>query len=102
MYEATEKQIQEWKNKHGKVYAVSVEDENGEMKRCYLKKPSRKAMSYASAVASTDPIKFEELLLNDMWLGGDEESKNDDEMFLAVGAEISEIVKIKKAQLVNC
>ena len=46
--------------------------------------------------------KFEELLLNDMWLGGDEEIKNDDEMFLAVGAEISEIVKIKKAQLVNC
>ena len=37
-----------------------------------------------------------------MWLGGDEEIKTDDEMFLAVGAEISEIVKIKKAQLVNC
>ncbi|MDR3133534.1 MAG: hypothetical protein LBU42_05865, partial [Prevotellaceae bacterium] len=72
MFKATTEQIAEWKAKYGDIFCITVED-----KACYLKKPSRKALGYASMAGKENPLKFNEVLLNDCWLAGDEEIKMD-------------------------
>lgn len=61
--EITQEKIQAWKEKHKNIFRLKIED-----KECYLKVPDRKALSYASSVASKDPLKFNEIILNNAWL----------------------------------
>lgn len=94
MYKATKEQISEWKEKHGDVFSIKVDD-----KVCYLKKPSRKTLGYASMAGRENPMKFNETLLNDCWLGGDEEIKVDDTLFLSVSAILAKLIETKEAEL---
>lgn len=87
-------QIEEWKAKHGDIFRIKVLD-----KECYLKKPSRKALGYASMAGKDNPLKFNEVLLNDCWLGGDEEIKTNDDLFLSASAKIAELIKVEEAEL---
>ena len=93
---ATKEQIAEWKNKHGQIFCIKVDD-----KSCYLKKPSRKALGYASMAGKENPLKFNEVLLNDCWLAGDEEIKTNDDLFLSVSQKLGEIIEVKEAELVK-
>ncbi len=72
------------------LFLMSVGD-----KSCILRSPSRQDLSYASVV--TDPIKLNEVLLNQLWVAGDEEIKTDDSLFMAVCAKMEEVLKIKEA-----
>ena len=63
----TKEQIQEWKNQYKDIFVISVED-----KKVYLRTPDRKTLSYASTLATKDPLKFNEVILDNCWLGGDE------------------------------
>ena len=90
----TEEQIEAWKKKHGSVYSVTVDS-----KTAYLKKPDRKALSAAAVLRTTDPMKYNEVLLNNCWLGGDEEIKTNDELFLGVSSKLADLIEIKEAEL---
>lgn len=92
--EATKEQIKAWKEAHGDVYQITVDGRS-----CYLRKPKRKELSYASMAGKNDPLKFNEVILNQCWLGGDEEIKTDDELFLGVSAQIATIVEVKEAEI---
>ncbi|MDR1370937.1 MAG: hypothetical protein LBJ72_12570 [Dysgonamonadaceae bacterium] len=94
MFKATQEQIADWKAKHGDVFRIQVED-----KSCYLKKPSRKALGYASMAGKENPLKFNEVLLNDCWLAGDEDVKTDDTLFLSVSSKLTELIQVKDAEL---
>jgi len=96
MFTATDKQIEAWKKEHGDVFHITVED-----KACYLKKPSRQALGYAATAAKDNPMKYTEVLLNDCWLGGDEEIKTNDDLFLSVSPKVLELNEIKTAELVK-
>jgi hypothetical protein len=39
--------------------------------------------------------------LNDCWLGGDEEIKTDDTLFLSVSPKLSELIVTREAELVE-
>lgn len=93
--EATEKQIADWKKKHGEVYKVTVEG-----KSCYLHKPDRKTLAYVST-AKDNPIRMSELMLNNCWIDGDEEIKTDDALFLGVAQQMGALISIKQAELVK-
>lgn len=93
---ATPEQIEEWKKKYGTVHAVVVDGHIG-----YLKKPDRKVLGYASSVGAKDPIKFNELLLTNCWLGGSEDIKTDDEMFLGASSVLATLIEVKEAELVK-
>ena len=54
-----EQKIQEWKEKYGDVYRVDVDGHTA-----YLKKPSRKALGAAAVIGKSDPMKYNEFLLN--------------------------------------
>lgn len=86
--------IQEWKAKHGDVYRVEVDGHIA-----YLKKPSRKALGAAAVIGKQDPMKYNEVLLNNCWIEGDEVIKTDDALFLGVSAQLAEIIEIKEATL---
>lgn len=90
---ATAEQISEWKNKYGNVFRSVVGDSV-----CYLKKPDRKTMSYVATLGN-NPIRANEVLLENCWLGGDESIKNEDEKFYGVSAKLNEIVAIKEAEI---
>ncbi len=94
MFEATEAQIKEWKNKYGDVFEVLVED-----KKCYLRKPDRKILGLATSVGQKNPMKFNEVILHNCWLAGDEEIKTDDDYFLGVGAKLETLIQIKEAEI---
>lgn len=89
-----EEQIAEWKRKYGSVFELSVEG-----KKAYLRKPDRKTLGYASTAGQTDPMKFNEVLLKGCWLGGDEEIRTDDELFLAASGKLGELIQVKEAEL---
>ena len=90
----TKEQIQEWKNQYKDIFVISVED-----KKVYLRTPDRKTLSYASTLATKDPLKFNEVILNNCRLGGDEEIKTNDELFLAVSSKLPDLIQIKEATL---
>lgn len=90
----TPEQIESWKKKWGDVFCVTVGD-----KMAYLKRPSRQALSAAAVVGKNDPMKYNEILLNNCWLAGDEEIKTDDALFLGVSTKLGELVEVKEAEL---
>lgn len=96
MYKPTKKEITELKARHGQLFMITVDD-----KACVLKKPSRKVLSLASSVATKDPMKFNEIILKNCWVAGDEEIKTDDDYFLGASSKIAEIIEIKEAELVK-
>jgi len=88
----TKEQIKEWKAKHGELFEITVED-----KSCILHRPTRKDLSYASAVK--DPIKMSEVMLKALWVDGDEEIKEDDSLFLAAIQKMQDILEVKEAEI---
>lgn len=89
---ANKEQIAEWKKKHGEIYEISVED-----KSCFVRKPNRKDLSFVSVVK--DPIKMSETLLKQLWLDGDKEIQENDDLFLAVIPKLEEVIKVKESQI---
>ncbi len=94
MKEVTKEIIEGWKQQHGDVFLVEVED-----KKCYLKSPDRKTMKAAMAVVQTDPIRSNEIVLENCWIEGDAEIKTDNSLFFAVSTQLEHIVKVKQATL---
>jgi hypothetical protein len=94
--EVTPEQIEEWKKKYGKMFAIIVD---GHI--CYLKSPDRKILGFASVAGKTDPMKFNESLLNNCFVGGSEAVKTDDELFFAAGSKLVDLIQVKEAELVN-
>jgi hypothetical protein len=92
--QATPEQIAVWKNLHGEVFEVRVDDSVA-----YLKKPDRAAIKAMAACAQSDPIRSSEVLLENCWLGGDETVKTDNGKFLAVSGTLSQLVEVKTAEL---
>jgi len=87
-------QIAAWKEKHEKVYAYTADGKN-----CYLKKPDRVALGAAAVVGKTNPIKYNEILIENCWLGGDDCLKEEDKYFLGLSGKIAELVEIKEGEL---
>ena len=87
-------QINEWKAKHGEVFLITVED-----KEAYLRKPDRTVLAYAMQQGQKSPLKMSEVLMNQCWLGGDEEMKTDDDLFIAASTKLDALVQIKDASL---
>lgn len=92
--QATAAEIAVWKREHGEVYQVTVDGST-----CYLKKPDRTTLKMVAAVGGSDPVRANEVLLENCWLGGDESVKTDDEKFFGVSAKLAELVTVKQAEL---
>jgi hypothetical protein len=90
----TQEQIDAWKKEHGNVFLIEVGG-----KKAYLRGADRKTVSYATTVGAKDPMAFNEALIQNCWLAGDEEIKTDDALFMGVSAQLHELIEIKTATL---
>ena len=92
--QATVTEIDEWKKRHGDIYAIKVD---GHV--CYLRKPTRRDLSFASSAGKKDPLKFNETLLRDCWLGGSEAIRRDDDKFMGASGVLDKIIPDAEAEL---
>ena len=88
----TKEQVAEWKKKHGEIFELSVED-----KSCILRRPNRQDLSFVSVVK--DPIKMSETLMKQLWVDGDKEIQERDDLFLAAIPKMEEVIKVKESQI---
>lgn len=100
--QATLEQIAQWKKevaeKYGenaKLYAYQVGNSI-----CYLRSVDRNLFSMASAkVASAGPNKFNEVIVEGIWMGGDEAIKKEDRYYYGLIEFIEELLDKKKGSL---
>lgn len=88
----TKDELTAWKAKWGDLYEISVDG-----KSCILHKPTRRDLSYASVVK--DPIKLSEVMLKQLWVGGDMEIQEQDDLFMAVVAKMEAVLAVKEAEI---
>jgi hypothetical protein len=93
--EITKTQIEQWKKQYGGVYQYT----SGELK-CFLKRPDRKILAFVRETNDT-PMKFNEALINNCWLSGDEELRTDDKYFLGLSAKIDEIIEVETGEMLK-
>lgn len=89
-------QVAEWKKEHKLVKEVICD---GHI--CYLHGCGRKVLSAATVGGGKDPIKFNEILIENLWLGGSEIFKTDDDYFLSVGPILAELIASKAVETKN-
>lgn len=92
--EITPEQISAWKAQYVDIWKITVED-----KSAILRAPDRKTLSYASSIGTKDPLKFNEILLQGCWLGGDMEIQTNDSYFISAGQQLAELITVKESKL---
>lgn len=96
-------QINEWKNKYGSVYAITIpgntDDGEKDSFTGYFRKPNLKIISASSRFANDNPVKSGEILFENCWLGGDQEIKDNDELKLTAITKINELFKVREADI---
>jgi len=98
MFEYTADQLKDWKKKYGddKIFEIVVDD-----KKAILHKPTRKDLSFAMAGSSQakDSIKLAEILLNQCWIDGDNEIKENDDYFFGAVHKLEVLSETKEAEI---
>lgn len=96
--QATDEQIAEWKEKYGKVFKYEVDN-----KVAYLRSVDRNLYSLAaSKISASGPAKFNEIVLNGIWLGGCDELKKKDSYYFGLIDFVEELMEKKKGSLGEC
>ncbi len=96
--EITEEMIAAWKKKNpAGVFAIIIDDKKG-----FVRRPNRLDLQYAmSYLKGGGELKMVETLLEEIWLGGDQEILTDDEYFLGACMQIQGMVQVRQAELVK-
>lgn len=93
-----QKQIEEWKEKHGKVFECSADD--GET--AYFRKPTRTELSYALALqANNKSIEMIEHILKSCYLGGSRVFLEDTDYMLGAADLVNSLVQVKHVEVKN-
>ncbi|GAA4198646.1 hypothetical protein GCM10022289_07700 [Pedobacter jeongneungensis] len=95
MSKVTTQQIADWKKQHGDIFEINFQDD----KTGYLRKPNRKELSYAMTKVQSNPLGFAEVIMQNCWLGGDEEIRTDDAYFLGASGQLDSLMEVKAAEL---
>lgn len=92
--QATAEQIAKWKEEHGKVFKYEVDG-----KVAYLRSVDRNTYALAASKVATSPAKFNEIVIQNIWLGGDEDLKKEDEYYFGLIDFVEELMAKKKGSL---
>ncbi len=99
--EVSQEQIDQWKvetkKKYGEnatIHSYTVDD-----KIAYLRSVDRDTYSAAAAKVSSSPAKFNDVVLQNIWLGGDESIKTDDRYYFGLIDFVEELMAKKKGSL---
>ncbi|RIV21373.1 hypothetical protein DYU11_18375 [Fibrisoma montanum] len=95
---ATENQLAEWKKKHGDIFAVEFEDNEGQTLKGYFRKPNRTEMNFISTFHN-QPFKMQHTFVSACWLGGDKVIMDDDRYMLGAAQALNELMEVKRGEL---
>ncbi len=87
--------VADLKRKHGEIYVLNFEDG----KKCYLKTPDRKTLKFAATIAQSNPLEYAEVILNNCFVGGDEDIKTNNAYFLSATSKIEQLIEVKQSEL---
>ncbi len=95
MEKVTQEMINEWKEKHGGVYELPVDD-----KIAYLREPKMKDFKRAfTAMTNGGNLAFGEEMINVLFIGGDEDIKTNDDYFLPARKEMKDFFNFDEAEI---
>ena len=94
-----EMNIEELKKQYGKVFSYTVELEDGTVKTVHFKQPERRVMSAATVQSKGDPIRYNEIVLNNCLIGDDKSFLEDDSVFYGLSQKVDELVNAKVGEL---
>lgn len=90
-----EEQIEKWKEEFGEVYVLPVED-----KTAYLRMPNMTDFKRAFvAMQKEGELAFGEVMLNALFIGGDEDIKTNDDYFLPARKELVLFFNFEDAEI---
>lgn len=92
--QATDEQIAKWKKQYVDIYAIITDG-----KIAYIRKPRRAELSLSMTYFQTDPLRSTEMILQNCWLGGCTEIKDDDRLFLGVNQQIQSIIEAAEVEV---
>lgn len=93
-------QVKKWKTEFGGVFLIKVTPpDGGDDKQCWIRKPSRKDLARAMKIGKKDDLRFNEDILTNCWLAGDEEIKTNDDLFLGASSQLDEVVQFAEASV---
>lgn len=96
----TDADIMKWKNQHGKVMLVEIE-ECDTVHHAYFKRPTLNTMAAVTKVGKTNEVESAKIMLNDCWLGGSEVVKSDVVLFMEATKQLSKIFDSCTSRLKN-
>lgn len=87
----SQEQLAKWKKEHGTLYKIAVERSKGNHAVCYLKPADRNITALAmSKMGAQKILEAGEVLLTNCWLGGDEDIKTNDRLFVGAATKAYE------------
>ena len=98
----TPEEIKELKAKHGRIFRLTAVDDAGNKFEGFVKTPDRKTLAAAMKIGKSDPMKFNEIILRNIWLSGDEKLKElneNEELLRGVYAQLGEVIKVTDVEL---
>lgn len=96
----TEEQIQLWKNRCRKVYAIEIE-EDGQTHTGYFRRPDMETLSAVSKLGKSDEVKAANALFDNCWLGGSALLREDAVLRMAVIGQLNGLMEVARASLKN-
>ncbi len=88
--------IEQLKAKHGDIWEVRVDDIVA-----YVKKPTRAIQRAAARLGKDDPYKFNEVLVKNCFVGGDERIKDEENIDEAAN-QIADLIPQKAGSIKKC
>lgn len=95
-----DEQIQQWKNRYGKVVRIEVQDD-GDTHVGYFHRPKLEDMSAIMKLAKTDELKSSEVMFNNCWLGGSEAMRHDAILFIETTKQLATMLGSCRSSLKN-
>lgn len=93
--EVTSSQIEEWKQKYGKIFCYKATD--GKM--CYFRSPNRRIVAAATVAAGDDGMLQKELVLKNCFLGGDRALLDEDKYFFVLHNYVGGLIDVVEGEL---
>ena len=96
----TAEMVDKWKAENKSGIARIDSTYEGKPYAAYLRRPTRDDMRELGAKASmVDPVTYAEIILDQLWIGGDEEIRTVDPIFMGVQTIVQNVLDIQKATL---
>lgn len=91
--QATPKEIEAWKSKHGKIFYACADNHIA-----YFRKPTRKELSYAMRLKD-DELAMTEMILKECYVGGSEIFYQNVEFMLGASGLVDKLLSVKSAEV---